>query len=93
MQQVLSTATNVGFTYCNFQEKCSLIMLSEGTSDLEIINTLSHEIVHLAWQISLIYNIKKEETLATIIGNLSEEIYKVAKVILYSVNKDKFVNY
>lgn len=45
------------------------------------VNTISHEYYHLVCHISEVLDIKDEEKLATLNGNLNMRSYKIIKII------------
>ena len=62
---------NSGLTYSNSKLKSSVIIITKTSSFAQLINTISHEYFHLICHISQILNIKDEEELANLNGNLN----------------------
>lgn len=70
---------NSGLTYSNLRLKSSVIIINKTSSFSQLINTISHEYYHLICHISAILNIKDEEELASLNGNLNMRSYKIIK--------------
>lgn len=70
---------NSGLTYSNLRLKSSVIIINKTSSFSQLINTVSHEYYHLICHISTILNIKDEEELASLNGNLNMRSYKIIK--------------
>lgn len=73
---MIADKKNTGFTYSNYRNRESVIVVSKTTSASEAFNTIVHELVHLASHISHACNYEPTgETIAYIIGDLAKEIY------------------
>lgn len=72
---------NIGLTYSNTTLKSSVIVIGKTSSFEQIINTVSHEYYHLICHISKTLNIKDEEELANLNGNLNMRSYKVVEFL------------
>ena len=70
---------NTGLTYSNSNLKSSVIIINKTSSFAQIINTISHEYYHLICHISKSLNIKDEEVLAYLNGDLNMRSYKIVK--------------
>ena len=70
---------NSGLTYSNSKLKSSVIIITKTSSFAQLINTISHEYFHLICHISQILNIKDEEELANLNGNLNMRSYKIVE--------------
>lgn len=70
---------NSGLTYSNSKLKSSVIIITKTSSFAQLINTISHEYFHLICYISQILNIKDEEELANLNGNLNMRSYKIVE--------------
>ena len=70
---------NSGLTYSNSKLKSSVIIISKTSSFAQLINTISHEYFHLICHISQSLNIKDEEELANLNGNLNMRSYKIVE--------------
>ena len=70
---------NSGLTYSNLRLKSSVIIINKTSSFAQLINTVSHEYFHLICHISKILNIKDEEELANLNGNLNMRSYKIVR--------------
>lgn len=75
---------NKGITYSNVNMKSSVIVIGDSKSFSQKLNTIAHEYYHLVSHISQILDIKEEERLANLMGNLVmksfEKIYSLFKV-------------
>ena len=72
---------NSGLTYSNSSLKRSIIVINNTSSFSQLINTISHEYYHLICHISEVLEIKDEEELATLNGNLNMRSYEIVKKI------------
>lgn len=72
---------NSGLTYSNSILKSSVIIVNKTSSFQQLVNTISHEYYHLVCHISEVLDIKDEEKLATLNGNLNMRSYKIIKTI------------
>lgn len=70
---------NSGLTYSNSKLKSSVIIITKTSSFAQLINTISHEYFHLICHISQDLNIKDEEELANLNGNLNMRSYKIVE--------------
>ena len=70
---------NSGLTYSNMRLKSSVIIINKTSSFSQLINTISHEYYHLICHISSSLNIKDEEKLANLNGNLNMRSYNIVK--------------
>ena len=70
---------NSGLTYSNSKLKSSVIIITKTSSFAQLINTISHEYFHLICHISQSLNIKDEEELANLNGNLNMRSYKIVE--------------
>ena len=70
---------NSGLTYSNSKLKSSVIIITKTSSFAQLINTISHEYFHLICHISQILNIKDEEELANLNGNLNMRSYNIVE--------------
>ena len=62
---------NTGLTYSNLKLKSSIIVINKTSSFGQLINTIAHEYFHLICHIAKALNIKDEETLAYLNGDLN----------------------
>ena len=75
-ENMIADKKNTGFTYSNYRNRESVMVVSKTTSASEMFNTTIHELVHLASHISLACDYEPTgETIAYIIGDLAKEIY------------------
>ena len=75
-ENMVADRKNTGFTYSNYRNRESVMVVSKTTSASEMFNTTIHELVHLASHISLACDYEPTgETIAYIIGDLAKEIY------------------
>lgn len=68
---------NIGLTYSNFRLKSSVIVISKTSSFSQLINTIAHEYYHLICHLEKALNIKDEEELACLNGDLNMRSYKI----------------
>lgn len=66
---------NIGLTYSNIKLKNSIIVISKTSSFAQLINTVSHEFYHLICHLAKSLNIKDEEKLAYLNGDLNMQSY------------------
>lgn len=67
---------NIGLTYSNLKLKSSVIVINKASSFSQIINTIAHEYFHLLCHISKALDIKDEEELAYLNGDLNMKSYE-----------------
>ena len=79
---------NSGLTYSNSRLKSSVIIINKTSSFSQLINTISHEYFHLISHISKGLNIKDEEELANLNGNLNMRSYKIIKKLKNEVDSE-----
>ena len=70
---------NSGLTYSNIKLRSSVIIINKTSSFSQLINTIAHEYYHLICHISAITNLKDEEELANLNGNLNMRSYNIVK--------------
>ena len=68
---------NSGLTYSNIRLKSSVIIINKTSSFSQLINTIAHEYFHLICHISDVLEIKDEEKLANLNGNLNMRCYNI----------------
>ena len=68
---------NSGLTYSNLKLKSSVIIINKTSSFSQLINTIAHEYFHLICHISDVLEIKDEEKLANLNGNLNMRSYNI----------------
>lgn len=74
---------NTGFTYSNFLDKCSVMVIGLTTTPAEFQNTFDHEKVHLAIHIAQALNINVfSEEFGYLIGDIGQQMFPVAKKFL-----------
>jgi hypothetical protein len=75
-ENMMADKKNTGFTYSNYRNRESVMVVSKTTSASEMFNTTIHELVNLASHIAHACNYEPTgETIAYIIGDLAKEIY------------------
>ena len=75
-ENMIADKKNTGFTYSNYRNRESVMVVSKTTSASEMFNTTIHELVHLASHIAHACDYDPTgETIAYIIGDLAKEIY------------------
>lgn len=73
---MMADKKNTGFTYSNYRNRESVMVVSKTTSASEMFNTTIHELVHLASHIAHACDYEPTgEAVAYIIGDLAKEIY------------------
>lgn len=71
---------NTGFTFTNYQQKCSLVVIGLTTCPAEFQNTFDHEKGHLAVHIAQYYNIDPYgEEFQYLVGNIGKLLFPIAK--------------
>ena len=70
---------NIGLTYSNIRLKSSVIVINKTSSFSQLINTIAHEYYHLICHISKTLDIKDEEQLAYLNGDLNMRSYNIVK--------------
>ena len=68
---------DIDLTYSNFDLKSSVIIINKTSSKAQLINSISHEYFHLLNHFQQFINIKDEEELATLNGNLNMHSYEI----------------
>ena len=68
---------NSGLTYSNTRLKSSVIIINKTSPFSQLINTIAHEYFHLICHISDVLEIKDEEKLANLNGNLNMRSYNI----------------
>ena len=68
---------NIGLTYSNITLQSSVIVVNKTSSFAQLINTIAHEYYHLICHLSRCLNIKDEEELAYLNGDLNMRAYKI----------------
>ena len=68
---------DLGLTYSNLKIKSSVIIVNNTSSFAQLINTIAHEYFHLICHISDVLEIKDEEKLANLNGNLNMRSYNI----------------
>ena len=75
-ENMMADKKNTGFTYSNYRNRESVMVVSKTTSASDMFNTTIHELVHLASHIAHACDYEPTgETIAYIIGDLAKEIY------------------
>ena len=73
---MIADKKNTGFTYSNYRNRESVMVVSKTTSASEMFDTTIHELVHLASHIAHACDYEPTgEAIAYIIGDLAKEIY------------------
>lgn len=75
-ENMMADKKNTGFTYSNYRNRESVMVVSKTTSASEMFNTTIHELIHLASHIAHACDYEPTgEAIAYIIGDLAKEIY------------------
>ena len=75
-ENMMADKKNTGFTYSNYRNRESVMVVSKTTSASEMFDTTIHELVHLASHIAHACDYEPTgEAIAYIIGDLAKEIY------------------
>lgn len=86
----LKCCRNTGSTYTNTEEKCSIVCINKTTNEGQFINTVVHELTHVAVHICNYYNTPLDgEQFAYLIGYL---VYNVHKIILDIIEREEYIN-
>ena len=71
---------NVGLTYSNFKEKCSMVVIGLTSTPEEFQNTFDHEKGHLAMHIGKALNIDIfGEDYQYLTGEIGQKMFKIAR--------------
>lgn len=74
---------DTGFTYTNYNNKSSLILIGECSSPEELLNSITHENMHLAIHISEYYNFDlTSEEPCYLIGEIAQNEYNIVRSLL-----------
>lgn len=80
---LLHNQYNIGFTYSNFRNKCSVIVIGLTSSPDEFQNTFDHEKGHLAMHICSAYEIDPfGEEYQYLTGEIGQKMFKIARRFL-----------
>ena len=79
---------NIGLTYSNTQLQSSVIVVNKTSSFSQLINTIAHEYYHLICHISRMLEIKDEEELAYLNGDLNMRSYNIIKKLENKVGSE-----
>ena len=79
---------NIGLTYSNTQLQSSVIVINKTSSFSQLINTIAHEYYHLICHISRMLEIKDEEELAYLNGDLNMRSYNIIKKLENKVGSE-----
>ena len=79
---------NIGLTYSNTTLKSSVIIINKTSSFSQIINTIAHEYYHLICHISKALDIRDEEELAYLNGDLNMRSYNFIKNLEEKVDSE-----
>ena len=79
---------NIGLTYSNLKLKSSIIVVNKTSSFAQLINTIAHEYFHLICHLSKSLDIKDEEELAYLNGDLNMRSYKFIEKLKEKVDSE-----
>jgi len=79
---------NIGLTYSNLKLKSSVIIVGKTSSFSQLINTIAHEYFHLICHMSKALNIKDEEELAYLNGDLNMYSYNFIEKLKKEVGSE-----
>ena len=83
MDSMYNYEYNTGFTFTDYANKQSLIIIGLTTSPSEFQNTFDHEKGHLAMHIAQYYNIDPYgEKYQSLTGDIGKKLFKVARKFL-----------
>lgn len=69
---------NIGFTFTNFYQKKSFILIGLQSNSSQLINTITHEARHLQQHIATFYGLdQNSEEVCYLIGNIVQIIYEI----------------
>lgn len=75
-ENMIADKKNTGFTYSNYRNRESVVVISKTTSAAQFFNTTMHEVKHLSSHIAKACGYDEEgEEIAYIVGGLAETIY------------------
>lgn len=74
---------NTGFTYTDTDKHVTFVTINETDSAKEFLNTLAHEVTHIAMHIGEFYKLDyHSEDISYLVGNIICEMYDSAKEFL-----------
>lgn len=83
---------NTGFTFTNFEDKESLMVIGLTSSPAEFQNTFDHEKGHLAVHVATYYNIDPYgEEFQYLAGSIGEKMFKIAQNFLCPHCKESLI--
>lgn len=83
METMYNYEYNTGFTFTDYNQKQSLVIIGLTTSSAEFQNTFDHEKGHLAMHIAQYYNIDPYgEKFQYLTGDIGKKLFKVARKFL-----------
>ena len=83
-----------GYTYTNYDDRCSLIFASKTTSAEQMFDTILHEIKHLVEHVSSYYGLDpKEELSAYLQGEVGRQLFPAASIVICpKCNHESYTN-
>ena len=89
-ENMMADKKNTGFTYSNYRNRESVMVVSKTTSAGEFFNTTVHELTHLASHIANACQYEPTgETIAYIIGDVAKEIFPDIRHLLCECCRNK----
>lgn len=89
-ENMMADKKNTGFTYSNYRNRESVMVVSKTTSAEEFFNTTVHELTHLASHIANACQYEPTgETIAYIIGDVAKEIFPDIRHLLCECCRNK----
>lgn len=81
--QIRSNTYNTGFTYSNFKNKCSIVIIGLTSSPEQFQNTFDHEKGHVAMHIASAYDLDLYgEDFQYLVGEIGQKMFRKAKRFL-----------
>ena len=91
--QIKNNEHNTGFTYSNFQCRCSIVVIGLTTSAEQFQNTFDHEKGHLAMHIAEACNIDiLGEEFQYLTGEIGQKMFRKAKRFLCDRCREGLIN-
>lgn len=83
---------NHGLTYTAYDFQSSVMVIGKTTSKAEFLNTLTHEICHLALHLSKYFNLNPySEEVCYMAGDIAFALYREASLMMCDCHKDELI--
>ena len=77
------SGVNTGFTFTNYAEGLTVVMISRASSPEQMYDTIQHELKHVTEHISEYYDVEsREEAAAYLQGEIARKMYVAASMLV-----------